>query len=401
MNELGRSAVRHYKRFFRVSSHLSFSTLDFATPTNSNVMMKDAYQSELIDGKLHISLSTAIEPDKDLIVTQPNDSIPETVLQYERQMRKRRAADKAGSALSKEDHLRVIYEDPHLVVTDKLSGTLCVPGVNHNQSLLTLVHQEYAPHVVKPDSMIVHRLDMDTSGLVVFGRTPEAVAGLHKAFRERNVEKCYEALVCGHVSPSKGCIDLPLQRDHERPPFMRVSTASSEQAAAQAVHDLQHNGWKKLVRKRPKPSQTEFKVLSREYLKGTQLPVTRLSLTPVTGRYAMESCAGMHNAHLSHVSCWIQNTPVASSLCCLGTRNSGRSCLWHLRGGVGQRWLFRTGHGSGGYGPSLPILTKGDQPSCQGRTNVLARETTKSATPNHRRSHELGSTYTILRCEEN
>ena len=131
--------------------------------------------------------------------------------------------------------------------------------------------------------MIVHRLDMDTSGVVVFGRDVQTVTTLQKAFRERLVEKSYEALVCGHVVFDEGVIDLPLQRDHERPPFMRVSTTCSEQAAAQAVHDLQHYGWKKLVRKRPKPSQTEWNVLAREYLE--KLPVTRLLLTPITGRY--------------------------------------------------------------------------------------------------------------------
>jgi len=248
--------------------------------------MKDAYHSEIVDGKLHISLADWKGVDENLIVKEKQDDvIPETVLQYERQMRKRRAAEKAASSVTKEQHLHVIYKDEYIVVTDKPSGILCVPGINHNPSLLTLVYETYEPENLSPAQMIVHRLDMDTSGVVVFGRTQQAVSGLQKAFRERETSKSYQALVCGHVTADHGIIDLPLQRDHERPPFMRVSTASSEQAAAQAVHDLQHYGYKKLIRKRPKPSQTEWSVVKREYLDGnTSLPVTRLSLTPITGR---------------------------------------------------------------------------------------------------------------------
>ena len=248
--------------------------------------MKDAYQTRLVDGKLHISLAHWEGVDEDCVVKDKQvDGIPETVLQYERQMRKRKAADKAGAPVTREHHLKVIYEDPHVVVTDKPSGILCVPGINKNPSLLTVISDTYLPENLTSDQMIVHRLDMDTSGVVVFGRTPEAVSALQKAFRERDVSKSYQALVCGHVTADRGTIDLPLQRDHQRPPFMRVSTSSSEQAAAQVVHDLQHHGWKKLIRKRPKPSQTGLSVLSREYLLDTNLPVTRLSLTPITGRY--------------------------------------------------------------------------------------------------------------------
>lgn len=113
---------------------------------------------------------------------------------------------------------------------------------------------------------------------------------LQKAFRERNVEKEYEALVCGHLSNDfdSGCIDLPLQRDHRFPPFMRVATPESEKEAQNVVKDLNHAGWKKIVKKNSKQSQTLFRVIGREYLRDEELmislPVTRLHLTPVTGR---------------------------------------------------------------------------------------------------------------------
>jgi 23S rRNA-/tRNA-specific pseudouridylate synthase len=262
----------------------------------------DVYQSRVEDGVLHISMksnlndsigtkpqkadSTSTGPTLATYSTTPDDEIPETVLQYERQMRKRRAADKAEACVTVQDHLRLLFVDEHLVVTNKPSGILCVPGVNNNPCLLTLIHEQFGSEKLQPpDKMIVHRLDMDTSGCVIFGRTPEAVSALHKVFRERTqVVKSYEALVCGHVSVQRGLIDLPLQRDHKQPPFMRVATPKSEQEAAQVVRDLQHHGWKKLVRKKPKPSQTEFTVVGREYYAGTELPVTRLLLKPITGR---------------------------------------------------------------------------------------------------------------------
>ena len=212
-----------------------------------------------------------------------SNAIPETVLRYERQMRKIQAADRAGAPVTAEEHLHVIYDDEHLVVADKPSGVLCVPGVNKNPSLLTVVHETYACESNVMDSMICHRLDMDTSGLVVFAKTNAALKSMHEMFRERQVSKSYEALLCGHLPYNNGVIDLPLQRDHRHPPFMRVSTPQSEEAAAQAVKDLKSHGWKKLVMKRPKQSQTEFQVLSREVYCG-KYPVTRVKYTPITGR---------------------------------------------------------------------------------------------------------------------
>jgi 23S rRNA-/tRNA-specific pseudouridylate synthase len=110
------------------------------------------------------------------------------------------------------------------------------------------------------------------------------------------VGKTYEALVCGHMpsdfpeGPVE--IDLPLQRDHRFPPFMRVATPDSELDVVQAVQDLQHAGYKKLMRKKPKPSQTLLTILGREYMtfgaatinNSKKHPVTRVALTPLTGR---------------------------------------------------------------------------------------------------------------------
>jgi tRNA pseudouridine32 synthase / 23S rRNA pseudouridine746 synthase len=242
----------------------------------------DVYSTRIEGDKLYLTVAdTRNEPH--ITETTNIETIPETVLNFERQTRKAQAAKRAEADVTVKDHLRLIYEDEHLVVVDKPSGVLCVPGVNKHSSLLGLVHKQFAPTVQPMDRLIVHRLDMDTSGLVVFGRTLDIVTQLHKIFRDREVEKSYLALVCGHVNVNSGLIDLPLQKDHERPPFMRVATPKSEHAAAQVVQDLQHHGWKKIMRRKPKPSTTEFEVISREYI-GENLPVTRLSLKPITGR---------------------------------------------------------------------------------------------------------------------
>ncbi len=148
---------------------------------------------------------------------------------------------------------------------------------------------------------------MDTSGVVVFARTRLAMSKLHKSFRERTrTTKIYEALLVGWFDIGKwlsclekdethatndtsddifggGVINLPLQRDHRHPPFMRVSTPESEAEARVAVKDLNNAGWKKLIAKRPKPSTTRFRILSYEEWMG-KYPVTRIELTPITGR---------------------------------------------------------------------------------------------------------------------
>jgi hypothetical protein len=90
-------------------------------------------------------------------------------------------------------------------------------------------------------------------------------------------------------------IDLPLQRDHEHPPFMRVSTPRSEEAAMQAVDDLKTHGFRTLVKKKPKESKTLLRVVERAILQvggggadgetaAAPLPYTRLRLEPLTGR---------------------------------------------------------------------------------------------------------------------
>jgi len=245
--------------------------------------------------------------------TQPSIQLPETVLQFQRQLRKTQAAKRASTPLHK-SQLQIIHNDAHIVVVNKPSGFLTVPGVNSNPSMLGLLYEEYKHELdpeMKRDHMIVHRLDMDTSGILIYAKTKKSLLSLQASFRDREgVSKYYEAVVCGHIHPDveKGEINLPLQRDHRFPPFMRVATPRSEREALEVVKDLNHAGWKKIVKKKAKPSTTLFEVIEREYRYkhsddgnasvnenglsqedniqqvGERYPVTRIRLTPITGR---------------------------------------------------------------------------------------------------------------------
>ena len=312
MRSAFRSSSVIHRRCLVPSASLSVASSDAIFPPHTIIERQNIYVIETLDGnKARIRMASThghqggqmgLSNDESNATSaqqsSPNcsTSTPETVLQYERQMRKIQAADRAGAPVTAKDHLRVLYTDEHIVVVDKPSGVLCVPGVNNNLSLLTVVFETYGNESNVMDRMVVHRLDMDTSGLVVFARTNVALKSLHESFRESRVSKSYEALLCGHLPYDEGIIDLPLQRDHRYPPFMRVSTPKSEVEAAQVVKDLKHHGWKKLVRKRPKQSQTEFRVISRE-LYADKHPVTRVRYTPISGRTHQ---LRVHSAAIGH-----------------------------------------------------------------------------------------------------
>ena len=233
------------------------------------------------------TIATTIATDSHF--STDDTTIPDTVLQYQRQVRKAQHAKKAGAILT-EDQLQTVHVDQDIVVVNKPSGVLTVPGLNGHSSLTDLVHSKYAlgdATGTTPAHLIVHRLDMDTSGLLIFGRTAAVTAILHTAFRERLVQKEYQAVVMGHFPLDSATLDLPLQRDHAHPPFMRVSTPVSEAQMEAVLVDLKAHGYKKLTRKRPKPSQTLLRVLERgttETSAGVVLPWTVVRLTPVTGR---------------------------------------------------------------------------------------------------------------------
>lgn len=151
--------------------------------------------------------------------------------------------------------LTVLYADDAMLVLDKPAGLLSVPGRGEDkQDCLSARAQRQFP-----DALIVHRLDMATSGVMVLARGAAAQRSLNHAFASRTVTKRYIAIVDGHLaSPPEtwGVIDLPIIVDWPNRPRRVID------------HQL------------GKPSVTRWRVLSHS---GT-LDTTRVELEPVTGR---------------------------------------------------------------------------------------------------------------------
>ena len=145
--------------------------------------------------------------------------------------------------------LVVLHEDRDTVVIDKPPGLLSVPGRDpaHADSALSRIRRRW------PGAHDVHRLDLDTSGVLVFATRRKAERALKEAFRERRVQKRYVARVAGRVKEEAGCISLPLRREVGRP---------------RSVVD-RANG---------RGARTRFRVISREE------DSTLVELVPETGR---------------------------------------------------------------------------------------------------------------------
>jgi len=212
---------------------------------------------------------------KSAVALNPSD----VVSKYEKQMEKMAEKDKTSIALSKDD-LKVVHDDEHIVVVEKPSGVLCVPDKANNPSLNAAVFSAFGCESDNMDKMVVHRLGMDTSGLVVFAKTNDALRQMNAHFRTRKVTKKYEALVCGTIEVD-GEIDMPLMRDYENPPFMRVSNDELQKALIGVSKTDLPGGLKKIL-EMPKESVTKYTVLGSEEMGGNA--VTRLELESVSGR---------------------------------------------------------------------------------------------------------------------
>ena len=151
--------------------------------------------------------------------------------------------------------LTILYADEAILVLDKPAGLLSVPGRGEDkQDCLSARAQR-----LHPDALIVHRLDMATSGVMVLARGAAAQRSLNDAFASRTVTKRYIAVVAGHLAPpaeSWGVIDLPIIVDWPNRPRRIID------------HQL------------GKPSVTRWRVLSHD----ADLDTTRVELEPVTGR---------------------------------------------------------------------------------------------------------------------
>lgn len=150
--------------------------------------------------------------------------------------------------------LRILHQDADLVVADKPAGLLSVPGRGEHKAdcLIARLAVDF------PDVRLVHRLDQDTSGVIVFARNHAAQAHLGQQFETRRTVKQYHARLWGHLTPRTGRVDLPLIVDWPNRPRQHVN------------HDT------------GKPARTDWRVIRHE--DGAQGPTTRVRLMPLTGR---------------------------------------------------------------------------------------------------------------------
>ena len=147
--------------------------------------------------------------------------------------------------------LEIIHIDSSIVVLNKPAGLLTVPGKSeaHFDSLLTRIRKEVF------GALLVHRLDLDTSGIIIFARTASSQIFLNKQFEKQRVEKTYLARVKGHIDEDEGKIDLPIIVDWPNRPIQKVCFLTG------------------------KKSITNYTVLDREINN-----ISRVRLKPVTGR---------------------------------------------------------------------------------------------------------------------
>ena len=159
--------------------------------------------------------------------------------------------------------LKIVYEDDYLLLVDKPHEFLSVPGKLIKDSVLTRI-QEYIPDAKGP--LLVHRLDMSTSGLLLVAKNEKTHKNLQKQFIDRTIKKRYVALLNGKLKKDKGIIELPLRVDLNNRPRQLVCETHG------------------------KPAKTKYEVLSVEEDK------TRIYFYPITGRtHQLRVHAAHHN----------------------------------------------------------------------------------------------------------
>jgi 23S rRNA pseudouridine1911/1915/1917 synthase len=149
--------------------------------------------------------------------------------------------DRPGSAKRrpfpfKSGELGILYEDPHLIVVNKPAGLLAVPLERQEdaESIVDHLEQHLRSHG-KRKPLIVHRIDRDTSGIVLFAKDGRTQAALKMQFRERTPERVYLAVVYGHPKPASGT-----WRDHlvwDRKALIQKETSSGDARAVEAISE--------------------------------------------------------------------------------------------------------------------------------------------------------------------
>ena len=175
---------------------------------------------------------------------------------------------------SEADSLETVYEDEHLLVVNKPSGMLSVPGKTDQVSVYSLMAERFHEAT---GPLVVHRLDMDTSGLLLIAKTKEVHACLQEQFEKQEIRKRYIALLSGKPDvASTGFIRLPLCPDYENRPLQKV--------------DYEHG----------KPAITRYELLE-------DTAHTRIAFYPATGRTHQ---LRVHAAHPDGLNTPIKGDPL-------------------------------------------------------------------------------------------
>lgn len=158
--------------------------------------------------------------------------------------------------------LITLYEDDDFIAIDKPEGLLSVMGrkPEHQDSAYLRILQQF------PQAKVIHRLDMATSGILLFAKHRDAEVAMSKLFQARQVDKHYQAIVSGHLQ-GQGKIDVPLIADWDNRPRQKVDFELG------------------------KPAQTLYQAM--DYLENYD--ETRVLLTPITGR------SHQLRLHLAHI----------------------------------------------------------------------------------------------------
>jgi 23S rRNA pseudouridine1911/1915/1917 synthase len=168
------------------------------------------------------------------------------------------------STLSPEDiPLKILYEDRDLMVVDKPAGMTVHPAPGHHSHTLVNAILAHAPDIEAASAEaggesgrpgIVHRLDKDTSGLILVARNAAAHAKLAEQFKNRSITKFYQALVQGHLTPEEGIIEASIGRDPRDRKRMAVITRGREARTEYKV--LEYAGNCTLLEVKPRTGRT-------------------------------------------------------------------------------------------------------------------------------------------------
>ena len=171
--------------------------------------------------------------------------------------------------LSQELTLEVVWEDDDIAVVNKPAGVLSVPGKSDAQSVYSFARKRY-PEATGP--LVVHRLDMSTSGLLIIAKRKEVHQALQKQFNDHEVRKRYVALLQGNLATDSGTICLPICPDVEHRPCQMVS----EKYGKYALTEYEVIGRKEGVTRvyfYPKTGRTHQLRLHAAHARGLGMPI--------------------------------------------------------------------------------------------------------------------------------